>query len=188
MVKNNEVKKFLSPLSVRRLLWVGKKTETKLNQMGIKTIGDLAEVDLPKLVKRFGTMGKRYYQFAQGIDFTKVGDREKIKSIGRETTFETNIGDYNLVIEALDRLAQNVQKKVSKHKLSFKTITIKIRFENFETHTHGKTLTSFTDNLQNLQKIAKKLIQRYFQKNRKIRLVGIRVSTLVSRNGQQTLV
>lgn len=187
VVKNNEVKRFLSLLPVRRLLWVGKKTERKLNEMGIKTIGDLAIFDLHKLVNRFGTMGKQYYQFAHGIDFSEVAERGKIKSIGRETTFETNIGNYNLVFEELDKLAQNVQKKVSKYKLAFKTITIKIRFENFETHTHGKTLTSFTNNLQDLQKIARRLIQIYFQKNRKIRLVGIRVSSLASRKGQQTL-
>ena len=187
MVKKNEVKKFLSPLSVRRLLWVGKKTETKLNKIGINTIGDLAAFDLPTLVRRFGTMGTQYYQFAHGVDDSKVAQRGKIKSIGRETTFETNTSDHNLVLMTLDKLAQKVQREVSNRKILFKTITIKIRYENFETHIHGKTLASFTDSLQDLQKTARKLIQTYFRKNRTIRLVGVRVSTLVSKKGQKTL-
>lgn len=187
VVTKNEVKRFLSPLSVRRLLWIGKKTEGKLNKMGIKTIGDLAAFDLPTLVKRFGVMGTQYYQFAHGIDNSEVAERGRIKSIGRETTFETNIEDYNLVNKTLDKLAQRVQREVSKRKILFKTVTIKIRFENFETHTHGKTLASFTDSLQDLQKTARKLVQIYFRKNRTIRLVGVRVSTLASRKGQKTL-
>jgi len=74
-----------------------------------------------------------------------------------------------------------------KLEMLFKTVTIKIRFENFETHTHGKTLPFFTDRLQDLQKTAQELVQTYFRQDRKVRLIGLRASTLVSRKEQKTL-
>jgi len=188
VVRENEVEKFLAPLPVRKLLWVGKKTERKLNEMGIKTIGDLAAFDVSTLVERFGTMGAQYHQFAHGIDESEVAERGEIKSVGRETTFETNTDDYELVLKTLDKLAQRVHREVSKRKMLFKTVTIKIRYGNFETHTHGRTLASFTNRFQDLQKAARELAQAYFRENRTIRLVGVRVSTLTSRRGQRTLV
>jgi DNA polymerase IV (DinB-like DNA polymerase) len=97
------------------------------------------------------------------------------------------MNDYNLVNEVLDKLSQRIHQEISKRKLLFKTVTIKVRYENFETHTHGKTLVSFTDSFQDLQKTFRKLIKIYYRKNRKIRLVGIRVSNLTSKKGQKTL-
>jgi DNA polymerase IV (DinB-like DNA polymerase) len=188
VVREEEVQKFLSPLPVRRLLWVGKKTERKLKEMGINTIGDLAAFDASILVERFGTMGAQYHQFAQGIDDSEVAESGEIKSVGREITFETNTSDYDLVLETLDKLARRVHRKVLEHELLFKTVTIKIRYGNFGTHIHGKTLASFTSRLQDLHKAARELAQVYLRENRTIRLVGVRVSTLASRKGQKTLV
>ena len=142
VVKKNEAKSFLSPMSVRKLLWVGKKTEARLNKMGIKTIGDLAAFDLQRLVNRFGVAGIQYYQFAHGIDHSQIGKRGKTKSIGRETTFETNTDDQDIINFTLNKLAKSIQKTVSNRKLLFKTITIKVRYENFETHIHAKKLAS----------------------------------------------
>jgi nucleotidyltransferase/DNA polymerase involved in DNA repair len=117
-----------------------------------------------------------------------VAERGEIKSVGRETTFESNTDDHDLILDTLDKLARRVHRAISKHKLLFKTVTIKIRYGNFETHTHGKTLASFTDRVQDLRKAARELAQIYLRENRTIRLVGLRVSSLTSREGQRTLV
>ncbi|MFX0197276.1 MAG: hypothetical protein ACFFCW_14215 [Candidatus Hodarchaeota archaeon] len=140
------------------------------------------------LAERFGTMGAQYHLFAHGIDESEVAERGEIKSVGRETTFETNTEDYDLVLKTIDKLAQRVHREISKRTMVFKTVTIKIRYGNFETHTHGKTLASFTNRLQDLQKVARELAQTYFRENRMIRLVGVRVSSLASSDGQRTLV
>jgi DNA polymerase IV (DinB-like DNA polymerase) len=169
-------------------LWVGKKTERKLNEIGIETIGDLAEFEVSTLVERFGAMGAQYHLFAHGIDESEVAERRGIKSVGRETTFETNTDDYDLVLKTLDKLAQRVHREISKRKMLFKTVTIKIRYGDFETHTRGKTLASSTDHLPDLLKAAQELAKVYLSDNRTIRLVGVRVSSLASRRGQSTLV
>jgi DNA polymerase IV (DinB-like DNA polymerase) len=187
VVRVNDVEEFLAPLPVRKLLWVGKKTEHKLNEMGIRTIGDLAAFDVSELVEKFGVMGKQYHLSAHGIDESEVSEKGEIKSVGRETTFETNTDDYDLVLKTLEELSLKVHREVSEREMLFKTVTIKIRYGNFETHTHGKTLASFTNRLQDLQKAASELAQAYLRENRMIRLVGVRVSSLTSRKGQRTL-
>lgn len=188
VVEENRVEKFLTPLPVRKLLWVGKKTERRLNEMGIKTIGDLAAFDVSVLTERFGIMGTQYHLFAHGIDDSEVVEQGMIKSIGRETTFEEDTSDQSVIFEALDRLSREIHEELVESKLLFRTVTIKIRYENFKTHTHGKTLLLFTNSLQSLQRATKELIQPYLSKSRKVRLVGVRASNFASGKEQKTLV
>jgi len=188
IVEKSEVEEFLAPLPVRKLLWVGKKTERKLNALGIKTIGDLAAFDVSVLTEKFGVMGLQYHLSARGIDNSEVTERSKVKSVSRENTFEEDTADFDLIFETLDELSREIHEELAERKLLFKTVTIKIRYENFETHTHGKTLPFFTNSLQRLKKTARELIQPYLGKNRKIRLVGVRVSNFVSGKEQKTLV
>lgn len=185
VVRAINVEKFLAPLPVRKLLWVGKKTERRLNEMGIRTIGDLATFDVSALIARFGTMGAQYHLFARGIDTSEVAERGEIKSIGREITFETDTDDRELVLKRLDELGRRVHRQVTKHRLFFKTVTVKMRYKNFETHTHGKRLSAPTNRLQDIQKTARKLAQPYLQEDKKVRLVGVRVSTLTSPTKEQ---
>lgn len=139
------------------------------------------------LTEKLGMMGTQYYLSAHGVDNSEVAEKGVVKSVGRETTFEEDTSDFNLVFETLDKLSQEICEEVAERKLLFKTVTIKIRYENFETHTHGKTLSFFTKNLQSIRKTARELIQQYLTKNRKIRLVGVRTSNFTSSNEQKTL-
>jgi len=187
VVDGKTVESFLAPLPVRKLLWVGKKTERKLNEMGIETIGDLATYDVSVLTEKFGVMGVQYSFMARGIDQSEVVERGEIKSVGRERTFEEDTSDHSLVLYTLDKLTEEVHREIVERKMLFKTVTVKIRFENFETHTHGTTRSFFTDRLQDLQRMARELAEPYLRQDREIRLVGVRASTLTSRKEQKTL-
>lgn len=188
VVPDDAVESFLAPLPVRRMLWVGKKTESRLNAMGVRTIGDLASFDVSVLVEKFGVMGSRYHQYAHGIYESEVGGRRDMrKSVGHESTFSTDTDNYDLIFQRLNDLCQRVHKRAVRRNLLFKTVTVKIRFQNFETHTHGKTLPLFTNRLQDLQKAVQKLAQDYLHGNEKTRLVGVRVSNLKSTGDQGTL-
>ena len=188
VVEEKAVQDFLAPLPVRKLLWVGKKTERKLNEMGIRTTGDLASYDVSALTEKFGVMGAQYHLMARGIDESEVAERGEIKSVGREVTFEEDTSDLDLILGTLDELSETVHKEVVRLKMLFKTVTVKVRFENFETHTHGKTLPFSTDRLQDLQRTARKLAEAYLRQNRKIRLIGVRASTFISHKEQTTLI
>jgi nucleotidyltransferase/DNA polymerase involved in DNA repair len=125
---------------------------------------------------------------AHGIDNSEVEERTEIKSIGRDTTFQEDTNDFEYVLQALDALCEDVYGDAQEQQVCFKTVTIRVRYENFETHTHGKTLPFITDRLQDLKKTARELIQPYLRVDRKIRLVGVRVSNFVSCLKQQKLV
>jgi len=188
IVKEDEAEKFLAPLPVRKLLWVGRKTEQKLKAMGIKTIGDLARYDPTVLAETFGVMGTQIYLMAHGIDRSEVVERGEIKSISRDTTFEVDTSNFEFVLSTLDGLSEEVYKDVVRQQFYFKTITVRIRYENFETHTHSKTLPFITNRLQDLKKTARELAQAYLRPDRKIRLVGVRVSNLISAEKQKRLI
>ncbi|MEM2971445.1 MAG: DNA polymerase IV [Candidatus Bathyarchaeia archaeon] len=187
IVREEEVEKFLAPLPVRKLLWVGKKTEEKLRAMGINTIGELANYDPSVLAEVFGAMGTQMYLMAHGIDKSEVEEKTQIKSISREKTFEEDTSNTELIQNVLDGLSEEVHKDVTAQNLYFKTVTVKVRYENFETHTHSKTLPHITNSLQDLKRTAKELAKAYFKPNRKIRLVGVRVSNLTSAEKQKKL-
>jgi DNA polymerase IV (DinB-like DNA polymerase) len=188
IVREGETESFLAPLPVRKLLWVGRKTEQKLETLGIKTIGELARYDPTVLAETFGAMGTQIYLMAHGIDKSEVEERGEIKSISREITFEEDTSDFNLIINTLDKLSEEVCNDVLRQSLYFKTVTIKVRYENFETHTHSRTLPLITNRLQDLKKTAKELILNYLRLDRRVRLIGLRVSNFASTEKQKTLI
>ena len=188
LVNEDKVEEFLAPLPVRKLLWVGRKTEAKLKKMGVNTIGDLAHYDPARLVEAFGVIGTQMNLMARGIDRSEVEARTEVKSISNETTFEKDIEDSEAIMKAMDELAIAVAKKAEEQKLFFKTVTIKVRYENFETHTHSKTLAFLINRQKDLQKTSRELLKAHLKINRKIRLIGIRVSNFVKGEKQKTLV
>ncbi len=187
VVRDEEVEVFLAPLPVRKLLWVGRKTEAKLKELGVNTIGELAHFDSSVLTEMFGVMGWQMHLLAMGIDESEVEERVGVKSVSHETTFEEDTADSAVIFEALKVLCVDVQKETESQNLLFKTVTLKIRFEHFETHTKSKTLPFLTNRLYDLQKTAKEQLAPYLFKNRKVRLIGVRVSNLVSMDKQKTL-
>jgi DNA polymerase IV (DinB-like DNA polymerase) len=187
IVKEDEVENFLEPLPVRKLLWVGRKTEAKLKALGVNTIGDLARYDPTALTSMFGVMGLQMHLMAKGIDRSEVIERTGVKSVSHETTFEEDTADSAAILQALDALCEDVQKETVNQRLLFKTVTVKIRYQNFETHTKSKTLPFMTNRVQDLKKTAKELLTAYMRQDRKVRLIGVRVSSLFSGEKQKTL-
>ena len=187
VVKEKEVEGFLYPLPVRKLLWVGRKTEEKLKALSINTIGDLAHFDPTILAESFGVAGTQMYLMANGIDRSQVEERTEIKSISHETTFEEDTANTQSILQTLDAMAEEVSKEAADQKLFFKTITVKVRYENFETHTCSRTLQFMTNRSHDLKKNARELLMPYLRIDRKIRLIGVRISTFISAKKQQTI-
>ncbi|UCH32123.1 MAG: DNA polymerase IV [Candidatus Bathyarchaeota archaeon] len=188
IVTEDIVRKFLEPMSVRKIIGIGEKTARVMNQMGIKTIGDLATSEASLLAAKFGIKGTRYHQFALGKYKARIEEKKRVrKSIGHERTFASDSKDQGFILKRLADLCKRIHERSTKHNLLFKTVTIKIRYSSFETYTRGETLSFFTNRLQDLQRIVLKLAQKHLQRNKRIRLVGIRVSRLKSGEGQRTL-
>ncbi|MCL4429276.1 MAG: hypothetical protein M1167_00850 [Chloroflexi bacterium] len=124
---------------------------------------------------------------AKGLDRSEVEERVGVKSVSHETTFEEDTSDSAAILSALYALCENVQKETAQQKLLFKTVTVKIRYQGIETHTKSKTLPRLTNRVEDLKKTAKELLQPYLTPERKMRLIGVRVSSLVSCEKQKTL-
>jgi len=187
IVRPDEVEKFLAPLPVDALWGEGKKTAKVLDEMGIKTVGDLAHTDPSMLASRFGKSGLWFYNASRGIDSSDVIEEREPKSFGRETTFEKDTVDWPMVFSVLSGLSEEVHSEVRDSKYTFRTVEIKMRFEDFETHTHSKTLKFRTDSFDILSNTARALLEPFLYSDKKIRLIGVRVSNLTRGEKQKTL-
>jgi DNA polymerase IV (DinB-like DNA polymerase) len=187
IVREQEAEAFLSLLPVRKLLWVGRKTERRLSIMGIKTVGDLARFDPAILTENFGVAGAQFHLMSHAVDISEVEERSQTKSVSRDVTFEEDTSNFEFVLNVLDELATEVNEDVLDRGYFFRTITIRVRYEDFETYTQGRTLPVITNRLQDLRKSARELMQGHFRADRKIRLIGLRASNLASLKEQKTL-
>ena len=178
VIRGEDAEDFLSPLRVRKIPGVGPKTERRLEDLEIETIGDLAAADPELLLRVFGSWGSKLHECAKGIDHREVLEGRETKSIGREVTFEEDIDDGDQILGILNELAEEVHKELIDAGLRFKTITIKVRYQHFDTYTRAKSLPFLTNDLYILRNNAKRLIDPFFRVDKKIRLIGLRVSTL----------
>jgi DNA polymerase IV (DinB-like DNA polymerase) len=179
VVRVEEVRGFLLPLPVGKMPGIGPKTESRLKELNIETVGDLASANPEMLNRLFGVWGTRLHEYANGIDRSEVVEEYEIKSIGREVTFEEDTDDQDAILAALDELAAEVHRAVIDNAFRFKTITIKVRFQHFDTRTRSKSLLFPTDDLDILRNTARRLMAPHLRGN-KIRLIGLRASNLVS--------
>jgi len=173
-----DIKKLIWPLPVRKLWGVGPKTERRLKDIRITTIGDLASIPLEKLIEYFSqSYGNYLYEASRGIDESPVITYWEPKSMSRETTFQRDTDNWNVIAKNLAELSREVVDSMRESGYKGKTVTIKIRFSDFETHTKAKTLEDFTDSLEIIRKAAFEALGKIELKKR-VRLIGVRVSSL----------
>ncbi len=177
-VKNKDVKSFLSPLQVRKLYGIGPKTEEALNKLGIMTIGDIAKYDKNKLNDAFGKFGFVMHDYANGIDNSDVIENAESKSVGREITFEKDTNDFKLIGKVIDDISSEIFNTAKNAGYVFRTVVLKIRFEDFETHTKRKSIKNNDITLENLKETADELLSCFQNARKKIRLIGLRLTNL----------
>jgi len=181
------VKKFLEPLPVEKLWGIGPKTKKVLEEVGVKTIGQLAKLSVAKLVEMFGKIGIDFHNMANGIDESEVVEYYEPKSIGREITFERDTDDFVLIYKALEELIEEIHQELVNSGFYFKTVTVKVRYEDFETHTSAKTLQYKTKKKDIIKSVAIKLLEQFLYSEKRIRLIGVRVSNLIKEEMQKNL-
>jgi DNA polymerase IV (DinB-like DNA polymerase) len=178
MVRPENLRPFLSPLPVSKISGIGPKSQKLLNELGVRTIGELASYSVEDLRRHFGKSGVWMWNIANGIDKSEVVEQYERKSISAEHTFEEDISDYAIVHKTIELLASEVVNTLIQEKLVFKTVGIKIRYNDFETVTGVRTLRGYTNSQKLLNERCTVLFDSIAQKDRKIRLVGVRVSSL----------
>jgi DNA polymerase-4 len=171
-----DVETRLWPLQIRKLYGVGPKTEAWLQGMGIETIGQIAAFPLEGLQRAFGrSYGLYLYEASRGIDESPLITHWEPKSVSRETTFQEDVGNWQLIAGTLARLVREMADELREDSRRAKTVTVKIRFMDFRTVTRGKTLAGFTDSEEEIRRAAFACLKR-IDLDRKVRLVGARIS------------
>ncbi|UCE19087.1 MAG: DNA polymerase IV [Gemmatimonadota bacterium] len=178
IVKSGKEKEFLAERTVECLWGVGDKTSKKLREMGITTIGQLANYPPESLEKKMGKIGRRLWELAHGIDDSPVVTRDDVKSISHETTYGRDIENVSSMKNTLLDLSERVGRRARRKGITGKTITLKIRFADFTTFTRNRTLKQATNGTDNIYKAALSLLQTFELTGRKVRLLGVGISHL----------
>ncbi len=180
-----DIESRLWPLAVRKLYGVGPKTEASLRSMGIETIGQLAAMPVDTLVERFGnSYGSYLHDASRGLDDSPLVTHWEPKSISRETTFQEDVDNWQIIARTLADLAREVTADLRGHRYRAKTVTIKIRFADFTTFTRALTILDYTDSEEEIRKAAFACLKR-IELDRKVRLVGVRVSGLTKESADE---
>ncbi|MDH3697247.1 MAG: DNA polymerase IV [Flavobacteriaceae bacterium] len=173
----NEVIPFLEELDIRKFYGVGKVTAEKMYKLGIFKGKDLKNKSLVYLVEHFGKSGRYYYDAVRGIHKSKVSPDRIPKSVGAERTFAENISSEIFLLERLEKIAAELHRRIERHSISGKTVTLKIRYSDFSSHTRSKTLTNYINTTSAIMETVKVLLyQEALQDS--VRLVGITLSNL----------
>ena len=180
VITEEEKERVLKDLPVSEIIGVGRVMEKTLQEMGIHTIGQMWPVSLAELVERFGKFGRSLYYLSRGIDDTPVVTEWEPKSVGRSSTFERDIKDLRVIRRRLYDLTEDVVGQLKEMDLRAKTITIKVRYSNFQTITRSITIGTPADLLSTVWHHADILLSEKVElKERAVRLVGVSLSNLV---------
>ncbi len=172
-----EVIPFLEKLPIGKFYGIGKVTTTKMYNLGIFTGKDLKSKTEEFLIKHFHKSGAYYYQIVRGIHNSKVQPNRIRKSVAAEHTFTTNLTSEVFMIEKLETITIELEKRLKNAKVAGKTITLKIKYSDFTQQTRSKTLAYFIkDKTLILETVKELLYQKPIKKS--VRLLGISVTNL----------
>jgi DNA polymerase-4 len=172
------VKPFLNPLSIKKIPGIGDKSYHTLRDMGIVYIETLSNMPPELLVRVMGENGKQIWEKANGIDNRPVQPYHEQKSIGSERTFETDTTDIKFLHEVLSKMVQDICFDMRKQNRLCATITLKLRYSDFQTHT-AQVRVAYTSYDHVILTKAKELLTKLYDRRLLIRLIGVKVSNLV---------
>lgn len=177
----DDIAKRIWPLPVRKINGIGPKAANKLASLGITTIAELAQAELSLLQTHFGRSYSAWlYEVSRGIDQRPVITNAEPKSISRETTFERDLHprqDRPGLSEAFTALCVQVAADLKRKGYAGRTISIKLRFEDFRTITRDFSLPGYTNDPARIRRAAGECLRRV-PLQKKIRLLGVKVSAL----------
>ncbi|MFL2645525.1 MAG: DNA polymerase IV [Dehalococcoidia bacterium] len=168
--------KLTSHLNVNKIPGIGPKSTQKLNQLGINTIGQLCAQPTDFFTRIFGSQGNKIQWKSSGNYKERLQTVRNPKAISTETTFREDIIDKSSITEELHQLTSKLASNAIDKSIKGKTIRIKVRFEDFTTHTSQTTLVSPTNELEILREASLYLLDRILVQPRPIRLLGISLS------------
>jgi DNA polymerase-4 len=183
-VNPEEVEAFLEVLDIRKFHGVGKVTAEKMYMLGIFTGKDLKKKSQEYLTEKFGKSGAHYYNVVRGIHLSEVKPNRIRKSLGAERTFNENISSEIFMLERLENIAEEIERRLKKSKVAGKTITLKIKYSDFTQQTRSKTISFYISSKELILENARELLYQEKMKD-SVRLLGISLSNLNTDKNQK---
>ncbi len=177
-VNSGTEKPFLAPLSIRKIPMVGEKSYTLLRNMGISRIVTLQEMEVFTMQKVLGENGVSIWKKANGLDDSLVLPYREQKSMSKETTFQQDTIDMEMLKRILTEMTDTLAFELRKEKKLTGCVTIKIRYSNFDTHTQQLKI-GYTNSDRKLLETVWMLFKKLYSRRMLVRLIGIRFSSLV---------
>ena len=171
---------FLEKLPIEKFHGIGKVTAEKMRKMGIRTGADLKKLDEIDMIRRFGKVGRHYYKVCRGEDDSPVNPNRIRKSIGAEETFRDDIEDINEMKAELIPIVDRVFKYMSKKDIFGRTLTLKAKSADFQTHTRSKTYLYELRKKDDILRGVYDLLEANVKNFGKVRLLGVSFSNLTS--------
>ena len=178
VVHAHRVRKFLDPLPIEKMWGVGKATQQALARLNIHTFRDLSQMPVEVLEQRLGKNGVKIHHLSMGIDDREVVPEHDAKSIGHERTFSQDIRDEDMARKELLSLANKVARRMRRHGLTGRTVTLKVKYSDFVLITRAMTLAEPTDDGSEIYSTATRLLPKTKVGKRPVRLLGISLSHL----------
>ncbi|NLX14309.1 MAG: DNA polymerase IV [Phycisphaerales bacterium] len=186
VVPQDGIQAFLDPLPISRLWGVGKATLPRFEELGIRTFADTRRLSEAVLRDRFGEAGGQFYRLIRGIDDREVVPDTEAKSISQEVTFPVDVDDHEHLRGVLLGQTDQVARRLRRHGLLARTVTLKIRSGDFKTITRSRTIEVGTDETQTIWVAVTALFNEWSsQQPPAVRLIGVGVSQLSNGAGQQ---
>jgi DNA polymerase-4 len=176
-INPEEVVSFLEELPVNKFYGVGKVTAAKMHNLGIFKGNDLKQKSKEELVQLFGKSGSHYYYIVRGVHNSEVKPNRIQKSIAAERTFNENISSEVYMLERLEKIAVELEKRMTKTQTKGKTITLKIKYSDFTQQTRSKTVNFFMQKKEMFFPIVKELLYQEKLQN-SVRLLGLSFGNL----------
>ncbi|TWP29510.1 DNA polymerase IV [Apibacter muscae] len=186
IITPKKAEKFVGKLKVESFFGIGKKTSQKLHELGIYTGWDLKQKTEDELIRYFGKQGRKFYLNAKGIDHGEVNPNRIRKSLGAENTFRVDTNSLEFIYLELKEICKEVIERIKKVSFKGKTITLKVRYENFKIVSKSKTLSQPVTDYSVLYKSARELLHELDLSN-KVRLIGISIKNMYNIETDTTL-
>lgn len=187
VVPHGEERHFLAPLPIKRLWGIGSATRKTLTLMGIQTIGDLSKVPPSLLTSKFGKLGIQMHYAALGIDERQVTPERQVQSIGNEETFEKDLTALKTIQQEILALCNKVGKRLRSHNLAAKTVTLKLKYNDFKQITRSITIKEPTNDNKEIYQQSCKLLNNTEAGRKPVRLLGISLANLCTSGSAKQL-
>ncbi|MAD97619.1 MAG: DNA polymerase IV [Flavobacteriaceae bacterium] len=176
-INPEEVLEFLEELPIHKFYGIGKVTASKMYNLGIFTGKDLKQKSLEEMIELFGKSGAHYFKIVRGIHNSEVKPNRERKSLGAERTFRENISSEIYMLDKLNDIADELEKRMMNSKTKGKTVTLKIKYSDFTQQTRSKTIDTFIQKKADFFPLVKELLYQEKLKN-SVRLLGISFANL----------